>query len=251
MMKILIIEDEIKAAKELKRIIEENIADAEIMEILNSVKDSVRWFQENPMPDLIFSDIQLADGLSFSIFQNVEILCPVIFCTAYDQYAIDAFDTNSIDYLLKPIEEDKLVKAVKKFKKFKEYYQDENTKIRLASNQITNTPKSTLLVYFQEKIIPVKTEDISFFYATGGVNRIYTKQGKMFHINITLDELETQLSASQFFKANRQFIINRESILSIHHYFGRKFLIKLNYETPEEITISKGKSSEFMKWMES
>ncbi|MDX3915610.1 MAG: LytTR family DNA-binding domain-containing protein [Pseudosphingobacterium sp.] len=252
-MKILIVEDEAKAGKSLKAMIENNIDNADVMAMLPSVKSALNWFAENPPPELIFSDIQLSDGLSFEIYKHIEILCPIIFCTAYDQYAIDAFNTYGIDYLLKPIDEEKLIQAVAKFARFKSFFEKENARqkeaLLKAEEQITNPGKSAILVYFQDKIIPVKVTDIRFFYATAGINGIYTFSGKIHYINQTLDELESELSSYQFFKANRQFIINRECILSVHQYFGRRLLVKLHTEVPENILVSKVRASDFLKWL--
>ncbi|MCG8328994.1 MAG: LytTR family DNA-binding domain-containing protein [Chitinophagales bacterium] len=254
-MKILIIEDEAKAGKALKTMIEKNINSAEVLDILPSVKSALKWFEEHRLPELIFSDIQLSDGLSFEIFRNIEITCPIIFCTAYDEYAIEAFNTNGIDYLLKPIDEEKLTLSIDKYAKLKSYFEGEEAKQKEAlikvEEQISYPGKSTILVYFQDKIIPIKVADVLFFYAKAGIIKVYTSAGKMYHINKTLDELSSELSSYQFFKASRQFIINRECIHSVEQYFGRRLYVKVNIETPEKILISKVRTSMFLNWLSS
>ncbi|MEP2026824.1 MAG: LytTR family DNA-binding domain-containing protein [Reichenbachiella sp.] len=254
-MKVLIIEDEAKAGKSLKAMIENNMDTAEVLAIIPSVKSALKWFEENAMPELIFSDIQLSDGLSFEIYRNLEITCPIIFCTAYDEYAIDAFNTNSIDYLLKPIDEEKLTQSINKFSNLKSFFEKEKTKQKEAlakvEEQIVHPAISTILVYFQDKIIPIKVADTLFFYAKGGINKVYTSGGKMYHINHTLDELESKLSPYQFFKASRQFIINRECIHSVHQYFGRRLYIQVKIETPEKILVSKVRAAMFLNWLSS
>ncbi|PZU86951.1 MAG: DNA-binding response regulator [Chryseobacterium sp.] len=253
-MKILIIEDEIKTARELKEMIISLVEDVEIPDFISSVKAAVSWFEKNNEPDLIFSDIQLADGLCFEIFKHISINVPVIFCTAFNQYAINAFETNSIDYLLKPIEEIKLRTAIEKYNKIKNFYQGPpenfNKKIQHIVDELSYNHKSTLLVYLQDKIIPIKTEDIMFIHSSEGIVRLFSHNQKSYLINQTLEALEVQLSPKQFYRANRQFIINRDAIETVHQYFGRKLLVKLIFPTPENITISKIRTTEFLKWIE-
>lgn len=254
MTKVLIIEDEIKTAKELKSLIENLRDDVEITAILSSIKSAVAWLNENPAPHLILSDIQLADGLSFEIYRQVNIACPIIFCTAFDEYAIQAFDANGIDYLLKPIDEEKLLRGLNKYDKQSHTNSLNNevykTQLDTLLQQMERPYKSSLLIHFQEKIIPVKTVDIDFIHSESGIVTIYTKDKQRYYTNHTLEALETMLNPTIFFKANRQFIINREAILNIEHYFTRRLVVKLNQTTPEQIIISKVKASDFLKWIE-
>jgi DNA-binding LytR/AlgR family response regulator len=252
-MQILILEDEIKAARELQRMIVEIIPEAEIVACLFSVKSAIEWFQKNQEPTLIFSDIQLADGLCFDIFKKVSVKTPIIFCTAFNQYAINAFEANSIDYLLKPIDEEQLKKSINKFRAIKDYFSESQVyyqKIERVLEELSQSHKTTFLVHQQDKIIPIKTEEISFIYSTEGDTKFYTLQNKKFQTSHTLDALEKQLSNKLFYRANRQFIIHRNSILVVHQYLGRKLLVKLKSDTPENIIISKTKASEFLKWFE-
>lgn len=257
MIRILIIEDEIKAAKELKKLIEEQRSDMEVVGITGSVKKSIKWLGENEMPDLIFSDIQLADGLSFEIYKQVNVTAPIVFCTAFDEYAIQAFDANGIDYLLKPIDEDKLARGLEKFSRMRPANGNDDSagtnyqqRINDLVNQLDKSYKTSLLVYFQEKIIPIKTEDIDFINSENGIVTAWLNNGKHYILNHTLDALEGMLNPSTFYKANRQFIINRKAIVNIEHYFTRRLVVKLSQPTPENIIVSKVKASDFLKWVE-
>ncbi|MBO7337466.1 MAG: response regulator transcription factor [Paludibacteraceae bacterium] len=259
MIRILIIEDEIKAAKELKKLIEEQRSDMQVVCITGTVTKTIEWLNENEMPDLIFSDIQLADGLSFEIYKQIKVTAPIVFCTAFDEYAIQAFDANGIDYLLKPIDEEKLARGLEKFSRLRpatvkgdekivtDYQQQINSLIQ----QLDKSYKTSLLVYFQEKIIPIKTEDIDFINSENGIVTAWLNNGKHYILNHTLDTLEGMLNPKIFYKANRQFIINRKAIVNIEHYFTRRLVVKLSQPTPENIIVSKVKASEFLKWVES
>lgn len=254
MFQVLIIEDEIKTAKELKRLIESLRDDMQVSTMLSSIKSAVTWFGSNPMPDLILSDIQLADGLSFEIFRQIQITAPIIFCTAYDEYAIQAFDANGIDYLLKPIDEEKLLRGLNKYDKQNHNSAANGNEYQVQLNnmlhQMDHAYKNSLLIHFQEKIIPLKTSEIEFIHSESGIVTIYTQNKQRYYTNHTLDALESMLNPALFFKANRQFIINRNSIQNIEHYFTRRLVVKLNQATPEQVIISKVKAPDFLKWIE-
>jgi two-component system response regulator LytT len=252
-MRIIIIEDELKTAKELKTMLEELDSDITVECVLRSVSSAVEWLKKNPAPELIFSDIQLGDGLSFEIFKEVQVEAPVIFCTAFDEYAIRAFESNGIDYLLKPIEEDMLQRALEKYLRFKEH---SITASQYAGNlqkvlvQMDASYKQNILVHYRDKIIPVKVPDIEFIYASNGLVYLYTANNKNYTVHYTIEQLESMLNPQQFFRANRQFIVNRDTIQNIEHYFNRKLFVKTKGETPEKIIISKIKSQPFLKWIE-
>jgi DNA-binding LytR/AlgR family response regulator len=253
-MNVLIIEDEIKTARELKKLVEELRDDITVVDILPSVKAAIAWLESHPEPDLIFSDIQLADGLSFDIYKNTHIHTPVIFCTAFDEYAIRAFEANGIDYLLKPVDENRLQQAFDKYEKLKATFSVEKNeyekKLENLLAQFTHNYKNTLLIHFQEKIIPIKTSDISFIYYSHGIVSVHLVNLQKHVIPSTLDELETQLHPGLFFRANRQFIINRNAIVNVEHYFSRRLIVRLNVATTENIIVSKVKAAEFLQWME-
>ncbi|AWM14380.1 DNA-binding response regulator [Flavobacterium sediminis] len=256
MLTVLIIEDEIKTARELKKSIEQSFEEVTVLDMLASIKSTVRWLKENSRPDIIFSDIQLADGLSFEIFRQVEVQTPIIFCTAYDEYAIEAFKTNGIDYLLKPIDDDKLKQSIQKYQNLKKALVPTDrlpnyTTIQTLVNSVSeNQYKKTVLVHFQEKIIPLATEQIAYIHYELGNVYIVTFEKKRYFINQTLDEFETLLHPDQFFRANRQFIVNRTAIQSLENYFSRRMLLKLQLPVSQEIIISKTKSPLLIKWIE-
>ncbi len=253
-MNVLIIEDEIKTARELRSLVEDLRHDITVLDILPTIKDSIQWFGSHPAPDLVFSDIQLADGLSFDIFKSIPVNTPVIFCTAFDEYAIRAFETNGIDYLLKPIDENRLQQALDKYDTLKDAFSTEKKgyekKLENLLSQFSGNYKSTLLIHFQEKIIPVKTADIACIHYSSGVTSIFTHTNQKYVIPSTLDELEAMLQPDLFFRANRQFIINRQGIVNIEHYFSRRLVVKLAIPTPENIIISKVRSAELLQWLE-
>lgn len=260
-MRVLIIEDEIKTGRELKAQLEMLDDSIEVAAILPSIKSVVKWFSENSVPDLIFSDIQLADGLSFEIFKRIKPSAPVIFCTAYDTYAIRAFETNSVDYLLKPIDEKKLEASLWKYERMRAAFGGEpgggghekalTEKMELMLQKLgTGSQKSTLLIHHQDKIIPLKIAEIAYFQFENSLVSAYSFSGQKYVLNHTLDELETLIDGSLFFRANRQFIVNRNGIVNAEHYFTRRLVVRLSIQTSEPVIVSKVKSSEFLRWME-
>jgi Response regulator of the LytR/AlgR family len=255
-MDILIIEDESKTAKELKMMVEGLGVDLNVIGIIASVKAGIKWLQEHAAPQLILSDIQLSDGLSFEIFRSVEIGCPVIFCTAFDTYAIQAFEANGIDYLLKPIDEMKLAKSLNKYEQMRHMMTlgavalpRITDQLRSLIAQMTPKYKQSLLVFKNEKIIPIKTADIAFIHSEKGLVNVYTKMKQIYLIREVLDELSPLLDPQRFFRANRQFIINRDVLVMAEHYFNRRIFVKLNIETPESIIVSKIRAPMLLEWM--
>ncbi len=251
-MTILLIEDERKAAAELKRLIEEVHPQAVVAASLQSVEESVEWLNSHPAPELIFCDIQLADGLSFDIFRRVKVRAPIIFCTAYDEYALRAFETNGIDYLLKPIGKEKLEQSLSKFDSFKEIFhgkEDEYSKtLQMVVDHLQQPSRKTLLVFSQDKIFPLQIVDIICIAYEHGTVYARTQQQR-YRLAETMEELDGQLDRRQFYRANRQFIVQRSAVVSAEHYFARKLLIKLNVKTEENIIVSKANASAFLKWL--
>jgi two-component system, LytTR family, response regulator LytT len=247
-MNVLIIEDEVKTGKELKRLIEGLDDTIRVLGVLDSVRSAVGWLDAHPAPDLIFSDIQLGDGLSFDIFLRVASNAPVIFCTAFDEYAIQAFQANSIDYLLKPIDEERLRLSLEKYKKLQRWF-DKGVLANVAS-QLSSGYKRTILLYVREKIIPVKTSDVAFVHAANGVVSLVTRTGHSYVCQYTMEQLERMLDPRQYFRANRQYILNREIIQDVEHYFNRRLYVKVAGTVPEKIIISKVRAAEFLQWME-
>jgi two-component system, LytTR family, response regulator LytT len=253
-MNVLIVEDEVLAANHLLKLLEEQDHSVKICGIIDSVEATIRWLNANPLPDLIFLDIQLADGMSFSIFDRIKIEVPVIFTTAYDAYAIKAFDLNSIDYLLKPVDEERLSASLAKFKKIKQYYGKENDPDHIEDilkKLSLQTPvfKTRFLVNKGESLIPVSVEEIAFFYAEEKGVFLVTSENKQYLINYNLEILERTLNPVEFFRVNRQFIVSAHSIKKVHNYFNYKLKLDIIPVTDKEIVVSKAKTTEFKNWM--
>ncbi len=250
-MKILIVEDESINASRLKRLLEELEPNCEILGIIDTVVDTVAWLKSNPAPDLITLDIRLADGLSFSIFDEININCPVIFTTAYDEYAIRAFKVNSIDYLMKPIDKGELEFALMKFKSLSK---SENNVTNIAGilKELIQKPSYRLrfLVTYRDGYKSVDVADIDFIYSEFKTSNLFLKSGVIISIPQTMEELEHELDPNLFFRANRQFFIRAESIKSIANYFNAKLKIQLKLDPEREVIISREKTPFFKQWMD-
>jgi two-component system response regulator LytT len=251
-MNILIIEDEQKAAKELERILLEIDGGFSVVGILDSVEQGVSYLRTHPPADLIFSDIQLADGLCFEIYDHVTVSSPIIFCTAFDEYMMEAFDTNAVSYLLKPITGEKVETALAKYHQMKAVFKPASAAqaIGQVSWQLKNVFKTTLLVEYREKIIPLRVKDIAYFYLDKTIVKIITHSNQSFFFASSLEEVEKVLDPDLFYRANRQFLINKQFISSIERYFSRKLIAKLSVDTPEAIMVSKAKANDFLRWIE-
>ncbi len=252
-MKILIIEDEINAAGELARILVRLDASNTVLAILDSVEASIAFLKGDNLPDLIFSDIQLVDGMCFEIYREVPLKRPIIFCTAYDEYMLEAFETNAVSYLLKPVTEGAVAKAMEKYRSLKSAFEPitATLSIEKLGKQLKYTYKKTILVEQREKIIPLPVSDIAYLYLENTIIQIRTNKNHQYFITSTLDELERMLDPEVFYRANRQFIINRLAIASIERFFSRKLVAKLVVQTPETVVISKANASDFLRWLES
>ncbi len=251
MIKILIIEDEEPAVKRLQKMILELEPNAEMLENIVSVSSGVTWLQENATPDLIFSDIQLSDGLSFEIFKQVEVGCPIIFTTAYDQYAIEAFKVNSIDYLLKPIKKDDLQVAINKYKKLSsgEKTNIDIKKLMEAFTTSNSNYKTRFIVRYGEHIKTIKIEEVAYFYTEDKINFLSTIEGRRYTIDYNLDNLESMLDPKVFFRINRQYIISIHSIKEMFAYTKSRVLIKLNPVSKHETIVSTERSGDFKLWL--
>lgn len=254
-MKILIVEDEQRTALDLQTTIRELIPDAVFAGPLDSVEASVAWFAKNALPDLAFFDIQLADGLSFDIFQEAKVECPVVFCTAFDEHALRAFQVNGVDYILKPFDRESVRRALDKVKALENFFQkrDGNLEARLAKllgEARQPAAKTTFLVSQRDKLLPIAVADCAYFYIEHEVTFLHTFDNRRFMLPHTLDELEKILDPRQFYRANRQFLVNAKSVAEVEQYFARKLLLKLQVQTKESIVVSKAKASEFLQWME-
>jgi two-component system response regulator LytT len=248
-MKALIIEDEILAAKHLQHILNE-VGDISVVAVLESITETVEWFKLNPQPDIVFIDIHLADGSAFEIFKHTNISCPIIFTTAYDEYALKAFKVNSVDYLLKPIEINEVQNALKKLKELSNVENIQSAVNSLiASLKKASKYKTHFLIPSKgDKLIPVQTEELACFYIDTGIVKALTFDEKTFRFDYTLDELAGLLDPGDFFRANRQYIISRKAIKDIDLWFNSRLSVNLKISVPEKILISKARIPEFRNW---
>lgn len=250
-MKVLIIEDESINASRLKRLLEELEPAVELLGILETVADSIQYLRSNPMPDLITMDIRLADGISFSIFDAVQITCPIIFTTAYDEYAVRAFKVNSIDYLMKPIEKQELKNALKKYKSLPKVGIDHDIANVLKDLVNKRVFRLRFLVSYRDGYKSIEVSDIDFIYSEFKTTHLFLKSiGSPIPIPQTMEELEQELDPEVFFRANRQFFIRAESIKSISNYFNAKLKVVLKNDGEKEVIISREKAPFFKQWMD-
>ena len=247
-MKAIIIEDEKPAAEKLKKAIAKADPSIEVVAVLNSVKDSVEWLSENDMPGLLFMDIELTDGLSFKIFEKVSISSPVIFTTAYDEYWQEAFENNSIDYLLKPINQEKLDAALNKYNKLKQHFAA-NIQNLLNHSQQSNGNKKRFLVKRGSDYVSIRTEDIAYFYAAHKLVCLVDSKGQKFILDQSLSDIEKNVSTSQFYRVNRKYLVNMNSIKKIKAYPKSKLLLEIDPPVSEEIVISQENVGSFKEWM--
>jgi two-component system response regulator LytT len=247
-MRVLIVEDETAAYENLVDIL--ILLDPGIVIAGNteSVRQTVCWLKNNPLPDLILMDIHLSDGSAFSIFDSLLVDIPIIFITAYDEYAIEAFKVNSIDYLLKPV---KLLELKRALDKFKKWSKQDIMKYISQLNQFAPSPiyKDKLLIPYKDKLQPIDLSEISFIYTTEKNTRIYLRNGKTYSYSKTLEQIEKSLNPADFIRANKQFILSRNSVKNITIWFDSRLLITTDVDPPERIYVSKNKATEFKKWM--
>ena len=250
-MKVLIIEDEHRAAKRMIQLLKAVKPEAEVVKVIDSVEEAVQWFHEEEAPELVFMDIQLADGLSFDIFTKVDIQSPIIFTTAYDEYAIQAFKVNSVDYLLKPIDEEELEASLHKFDQLhnkKPNYTKEFFNDLLKSISQTNYTNRFLIKTGQNfTYVPVET--IAYFFSDQSLSFIQTKDNKKHILDYTMDQLEEMIDPDQFFRINRKLIIHIESIGKISSYFNNRLIINLKPKTDLEAIVTRERVKNFKKWL--
>ena len=250
-MKIAIIEDETAAAQNLSAILRKVCPDIEVVATIDTVVDSIDFFREKPTLDLVFMDIHLADGSSFRIFDKVEISIPIIFTTAYDQYAIEAFKVNSIDYLLKPINEESIRRAIEKWQRLTSAERTNYTSRTAQVAQAQKVEQQTFLVHYRDKIIPLQSKDVAFFHTAEERVSAYCYNGNKYQLDMTLEAVQSKISSEEFFRANRQFIIARKAVSEISVWIGSRLAANLTVETPERIIIPTARVHEFKEWMRS
>lgn len=254
-MEILIIEDEELAADKLAGMILRDNPDHHILGKIRSVESAVEWFNTNPSPDLLFLDIHLLDGTCFEILNAVEITCPVIFTTAYDTYALEAFQLNSVDYLLKPIRFSKLQQAFQKLevmlKNFQEVEQGQKlNKVLAALENKSHSYKSRFLIKSGARFIPIAIQDISYFFSEDRITYLLTRQGKKYSVNYSLDDIEQLLDPAEFFRINRQIVLHIDSVEMVHRYFKGRLKVDLIPRFEEDVLVSSRRVADFQAWLD-
>jgi len=253
-MNALIIEDEALASEKLQKTLVDINPDIKILDTIDSIESSIKWFNNNPNPDLVFCDIHLSDGLCFDIFKEGRIQCPVIFTTAYDHYAIRAFEVNSIAYLLKPVKKEKLEESLQKYYKLKDNYTPPNPKELNRLVDIIRTGssvyKSRFLVKVGNKIKSIPCGKIAYFFTSEKLNYIVTNTGEKYPVDHTLEEVDNFVDPKHFFRVNRKFIIHFDAVKEIHPYFKGRLKINLEPSVEEEIVISSEKTPSFKEWLD-
>lgn len=249
MMKALVVEDEKPAARHLISILNE-IGGIEVVAVTDSIKSTVQWLKQNALPDLVFMDIHIADGSAFMIFDQVNISCPIIFTTAYDEYAIKAFKVNSINYLLKPITREAVEKSLEKLQTLsaKTVVQPDIQQLIQALKQEKNYKTHFLVEIKGNKMIPLLAGDIAFFYIESGKVIAKTFDETTYPIDFNLDELAAKLNPGDFYRANRQFIIAKNAVKDVDWWFNSRLSINLKVSIPEKILVSRTRVSEFREW---
>ncbi len=252
-MKVLIIEDEALAADRLEKMLLEIDDNIEVVKKIKSAEASIQWLTDNPEPDLIISDIHLSDSLCFEIFATVKPTCPVIFATAYDQYAIQAFEVNSIDYLLKPIQQAKLEKSIEKFHGLKTSPNTEYpdlSHIAALIDQKSKSYKSRFLVKVGTKIKSISVSNIAYFFTHEKMTYIVSTDEKKFPVDHTLEEIDTLLNPNEFFRINRKYVIHIDAVREINPYFKGRLKLKLSPDIDDDIVISSEKTPAFKAWLD-
>ena len=252
---IVIIEDEAATARNLEYILKEIDSGIEIIITLQSIAEAVDWFETNDnIYDLIFSDIRLSDGLSFEIFSRTKIVKPVIFVTAYNDYAIEAFRNNGIDYVLKPFDREEILRTLLKYNTL--IASDANNELSKTKSLLhelqyaTKKYKKSFLIHYCGRLIPVEAANINWFYTANEIVYAHQADGRQYVVEFTLEQLERELDSSLFFRANRQFIINKTAVDAVEYFFNGRLLVKVHPLPQEQIIVSKAKAMDFRKWLD-
>lgn len=257
-MRTLIIEDEQPAARQLTKLFKQRLHQAEVLDVLDSVEAAVRWLRTFPAPELIFMDIQIADGLSFDIFRQVEVKSPVIFTTAFDQYAVQAFKVNALDYLLKPVDPDELGRALDKVLERRDSSSGSGSSSgadwqsalqNLARQFQPHNYKDRFLIKTGQQLAFVETQDIAFFRSSDGLTQAFTFHGKKYFVEHTLEELERLLDPRHYFRISRSMTLRLNSIQKITPHFNGRLKLDVQPAAGEEVFVSRERSGEFKVWL--
>ena len=250
-MKAIIVEDEIVAAQNLQRMITQVNDHIEIIAVLRSIEESVEWFSTHPDPGLVFMDIHLSDGSSFSIFEKVKIRAPIIFTTAFDEYALKAFEVNSIDFLLKPVNIKDLERAIDKFTRLSgtiTSHEEMIAQMLSIFRKESRVYKTNLLIPHKDKFIPLPVDDIACIFSENKNAKIITFNNRTFFEPKSLDEMQRQLDPTKFFRANRQYLISHQAIKDISVWFDSKLSVNLSVTAPVKIIVSRARIAAFKDW---
>lgn len=248
MVKSVVIEDEKPAARRLQRMLEK--LDVQVLITLHTVEEAINWFSSNPVPDIIFLDIQLSDGLSFGIFEAVDITSPIIFTTAYDEYALKAFKLNSVDYLLKPIDDEELEAAVTKFRNRRSFEKDlPDLHLLKSLLNLPNEYRKRFTIPVGQHLKIINVEDICCFYSENKGTYLYTCEGRNYLLDGSLDKLEPELDPTLFFRVNRKYIIQLKCISDIVTYSNQRLEVKLESFQGEQIIVSRERVKDFKEWL--
>ncbi len=266
-MQVFIVEDEPLAVKKLVRLLEEVAFDVKVVGTAGSIRAAVEWLEANPVPDLIFLDIELSDGQSFEIFQRTRVSSPVIFVTSYDEFALQAFKVNSVDYLLKPVQKEDLANAIAKYRDLKLQYARAASPISASIESLllslsggVGLPASAkapagkeyrtrFLVKHLQKYVPVEVADIAYFWSEGRINFFKTHSGQKYLVEYTMEEIEDMLDPRHWFRVSRQFIVSVPSVSEIHPFFNNRLKLHLKPQEPEEVTVSRERVGDFKVWL--
>ncbi len=254
-MRILIVEDEPLQAKKLQKLLREIEPSAEVQGVINTIVSTVDWLNKNPCPELILMDIELADGQSFEIFRKVDVKCPVIFTTAYDEFALKAFKVNSIDYLLKPVKEEELREALNRFHRLEQRSATAKTPdlnaLLEALNKLPSDRKyrDRFLVKQGQKSFSIDVSEVAYFFTSNTISFLLTKNNGQFMIDYTLDDIEQSLDPKNFFRANRQTVLSTSAINAIHPWFNGKLKVEVMPAAQEHVIISREKAGDFKIWL--
>lgn len=252
-MRVVIIEDEKLMSKDLSLTLQKIDSGIEVLAILPSVEEALEYFRESREIDLIFSDIELEDGLSFEIFEQIAVNVPVIFCTAYDEYALQAFRANGLEYIVKPFSYSTIQKSLEKFENLKQSLQRSIYNQYLASKEALekyrNKDNNVFVIKYRNQILPISFDKIALIYIEDEITYVYTHHQRSYAVPYTLDEMEKK-AGEDFYRGNRQFLINRNAVKELVNHFNRKLLITLNIPFHRDIIISKDRTSKFLKWLE-
>lgn len=251
-MRVLILEDEPAAARELAEALAVARPSWTVEAPIDSVEGAMEWFGRHPAPDLVFSDIQLSDGLSFDVFRHVGGGFPIVFCTAFDEYAVRAFEQNSIDYLLKPVDPARLERALAKFEGLRLFFAAQSVeygnRLEGAIRQAERRPRTTLLARGRDRLVPLPVGEIQWIRSSGGVTIAFSA-GRRHVLDETLDELEANLDSGSFRRVNRQFLVARAAIEDVRPLTARKLEVRLVCEVPESVVVSKAGAPDFLRWL--